>query len=44
MLGTIEMVLLASVIAIPIGWGVALYLVEYGARAASPRPSATSST
>jgi phosphate transport system permease protein len=30
LLGTIEMVLLASVIAIPIGWGVALYLVEYG--------------
>jgi phosphate transport system permease protein len=30
LLGTIEMVLLASVIAIPIGWGVALYLVEFG--------------
>src|SRR3954462_15309736 len=30
LLGTIEMVLLASVIAIPIGWGVALYLVEHG--------------
>jgi phosphate transport system permease protein len=30
LLGTIEMVLLASVIAIPFGWGVALYLVEYG--------------
>ncbi|HWH93601.1 MAG TPA: phosphate ABC transporter permease PstA [Baekduia sp.] len=30
LLGTVEMVLLASVIAIPIGWGVALYLVEYG--------------
>jgi phosphate transport system permease protein len=29
-LGTIEMVALASVIAIPFGWGVALYLVEYG--------------
>jgi phosphate transport system permease protein len=29
-LGTIEMVLLASVLAIPIGWGVGLYLVEYG--------------
>jgi phosphate transport system permease protein len=29
-LGTIEMVALASVIAIPIGIGVALYLVEYG--------------
>ncbi len=28
--GTIEMVLLASVIAIPFGIGVALYLVEYG--------------
>ena len=30
LLGTIEMVALASLIAIPIGWGVALYLVEYG--------------
>jgi phosphate transport system permease protein len=30
LLGTIEMVLLASIIAIPLGWGVALYLVEYG--------------
>ncbi|HWI71846.1 MAG TPA: phosphate ABC transporter permease PstA [Baekduia sp.] len=30
LLGTIEMVLLAAVIAIPFGWGVALYLVEYG--------------
>jgi phosphate transport system permease protein len=30
LLGTIEMVLLASVIAIPIGWAVALYLVEFG--------------
>jgi phosphate transport system permease protein len=30
LLGTIEMVALASVIAIPFGWGVALYLVEYG--------------
>jgi phosphate transport system permease protein len=29
-LGTIEMVLLASIIAIPIGWGVGLYLVEFG--------------
>ena len=29
-LGTIEMVALASIIAIPIGVGVALYLVEYG--------------
>jgi phosphate transport system permease protein len=29
-LGTIEMVALASVIAVPIGVGVALYLVEYG--------------
>jgi phosphate transport system permease protein len=29
-LGTIEMVALASIIAIPFGWGVALYLVEYG--------------
>jgi phosphate transport system permease protein len=29
-LGTIEIVVLASVIAIPIGIGVALYLVEYG--------------
>jgi phosphate transport system permease protein len=29
-LGTIEMVLLASVIAIPFGWGVGLYLVEFG--------------
>jgi phosphate transport system permease protein len=31
-LGTIEMVALASVIAVPIGVGVALYLVEYGKR------------
>jgi phosphate transport system permease protein len=30
LLGTIEMVALASLIAIPLGWGVALYLVEYG--------------
>lgn len=30
LLGTIEMVALAAVIAIPFGWGVALYLVEYG--------------
>jgi phosphate transport system permease protein len=30
LLGTIEMVLLASAIAIPLGWGVALYLVEFG--------------
>jgi phosphate transport system permease protein len=30
LLGTIEMVLLAAAIAIPFGWGVALYLVEYG--------------
>ncbi|WCB92910.1 Phosphate transport system permease protein PstA [Baekduia alba] len=30
LLGTIEMVALASLIAIPVGWGVALYLVEYG--------------
>ncbi|MCW3002143.1 MAG: pstA [Conexibacter sp.] len=30
LLGTIEMVLLASAIAIPLGWGVGLYLVEYG--------------
>lgn len=29
-LGTIEMVVLASAIAIPLGWGVALYLVEFG--------------
>jgi phosphate transport system permease protein len=29
-LGTIEIVLLASIIAIPLGIGVALYLVEYG--------------
>ena len=29
-LGTVEMVVLAAVIAIPIGIGVALYLVEYG--------------
>jgi phosphate transport system permease protein len=31
-LGTIEMVALASVIAVPVGVGVALYLVEYGKR------------
>jgi phosphate transport system permease protein len=30
LLGTIEMVVLASLLAIPIGWGVGLYLVEYG--------------
>jgi phosphate transport system permease protein len=30
LLGTIEMVALASLLAIPIGWGVGLYLVEYG--------------
>jgi phosphate transport system permease protein len=30
LLGTIEMVALAAAIAIPLGWGVALYLVEYG--------------
>jgi len=30
LLGTIEMVALASIIAIPFGWGVALYLVEFG--------------
>jgi phosphate transport system permease protein len=30
LLGTIEMVALAAAIAIPFGWGVALYLVEYG--------------
>jgi phosphate transport system permease protein len=30
LLGTIEMVALAALISIPIGWGVALYLVEYG--------------
>jgi phosphate transport system permease protein len=30
LLGTIEIVVLASVIAIPVGIGVALYLVEYG--------------
>ena len=34
LLGTIEMVALASVLAIPLGWGVALYLVEYGKRGA----------
>jgi phosphate transport system permease protein len=30
LLGTIEMVALAALIAIPIGWGVGLYLVEFG--------------
>jgi phosphate transport system permease protein len=30
LLGTIEMVLLATLIAVPLGWGVALYLVEFG--------------
>ena len=34
-LGTIEIVALAAVVAIPFGWGVALYLVEYG-RASRP--------
>jgi phosphate transport system permease protein len=29
-LGTIEMVALAAAIAVPLGWGVALYLVEFG--------------
>jgi phosphate transport system permease protein len=33
-LGTIEMVALASLIAVPMGVGVALYLVEYGKRSA----------
>jgi phosphate transport system permease protein len=33
-LGTIEMVALASAIAVPMGVGVALYLVEYGKRSA----------
>jgi phosphate transport system permease protein len=28
--GTIEMVALAAAIAVPLGWGVALYLVEFG--------------
>jgi phosphate transport system permease protein len=32
LLGTIELILLASAIAIPIGIGVAVYLVEYGKR------------
>ncbi|HEU4973926.1 MAG TPA: phosphate ABC transporter permease PstA [Baekduia sp.] len=31
-LGTIEMVALAAAVAIPFGWAVALYLVEYGRR------------
>jgi phosphate transport system permease protein len=31
-LGTIEMVALAGAVAIPLGWGVALYLVEFGKR------------
>ena len=43
-LGTIEIVALASAIAIPIGIGVALYLVEYGKRAGSRGSCATSST
>jgi phosphate transport system permease protein len=30
LLGTIEMVALASAISVPIGWGVGLYLVEFG--------------
>ena len=29
-LGTLEIVALASIVAIPFGWGVALYLVEFG--------------
>lgn len=32
LLGTIEMVLLAAALSVPVGWGVALYLVEYGRR------------
>jgi phosphate transport system permease protein len=28
--GTIEMVALATLVAVPLGWGVALYLVEFG--------------
>jgi phosphate transport system permease protein len=28
--GTIEMVALATLVAVPVGWGVALYLVEFG--------------
>ena len=30
LLGTIEMVAFAALVAIPLGWGVALYLVEFG--------------
>ena len=44
-LGTLEIVGLASLIAIPIGIGVALYLTEYGKDVAgSPTSCATSST
>ena len=43
-LGTIEMVALASAIAIPIGLGVAIWLVEYGRTAGSPTRCASSST
>ena len=32
--GTIEMVALATLIAVPLGWGVALYLVEFGKKSA----------
>ena len=42
--GTIEIVALATLISIPIGIGVALYLVEYGKQSRSPTSSATSST
>ncbi len=43
-IGTVLMVGLATVFAVPIGVGVAIWLVEFGRRASSPTPSATSST
>ena len=43
-LGSLEIVVLATLISIPIGIGVALYLTEYGRKGGSPTPSVTSST
>ena len=42
--GTIEIVALATLIAVPLGIGVALYLTEYGRTRASRTSCATSST
>ena len=42
--GTIEIVALAAAISIPIGVGVAVWLVEYGGNAGSRTSCASSST